>query len=106
MVPIQGAARQAGNLQTHDQSYLAQAHLRDQALKAGAVHRGGTGLAQVLVNHDNPPSVPAQRQRSVAQGILASGTFRVFYHLVQGTLAHIQHGLPLQMPCGHVLQGG
>src|SRR5712692_6802805 len=45
------------------------------------------------------------RNGSLAQAILACGAFRVFEHLVQRTLTHVQHGLPREMLCSDFLQG-
>src|SRR5215471_21103254 len=68
---------QARDLQPQDQAHLTQAHIGNQALKTGPVGRGGTGMAQILIDDDNPFRRPAARHRTLLQRILACGAFRM-----------------------------
>jgi hypothetical protein len=61
-------------------------------------------LTEILINDDNARGFPSQRNGSLTQGILTGGAFRIFQHLMQGALPHVQHRLTREMACGDFLQ--
>jgi len=84
---------------------MAKPHLGHEPLKSSPIDGACSRLAQVLINDDNARGFPAQRNGSLAQAILARGAFGIFEHLMESTLAHVQHGLTREMSCGDFLQG-
>src|SRR5437899_1738263 len=103
-MPIERTARESRDLQTHDQPHVAKSDLSHQTLEAQPIDHRGSRLAQILINDDNTLCGPSQRKSALAQTILACRAFGVFEDLVQGTLAHVQHRLAREMPCGDFVQ--
>jgi hypothetical protein len=104
-VPVGVVARQPGDFQAQHDAGPAHADVGDQPLEAVAALGGGARASQVLVDHDHLLGRPAQRDRPLAQRVLAVGGGGVLDHLAQGGLAHIQVGGPAQVLCGHLLGG-
>jgi hypothetical protein len=103
MVPIARVACKPGDFQPQDQSYLPESNFGDEPLEAQAVDGGSSRVAQILINHDNALVCLSQRASSLTQRILAGGTFRVLYYLLQSTLTHIQTCQTGKMLSGDVL---
>lgn len=97
LVPVPAAAGQAGHLDPPHETDMVQPDLGDQTLETGAGHRTRPRLAQVLVDHQDPVRLPAQRDRPVHQGVLQPGRLLMVDELLAGGLADIDHREPLQM---------
>ena len=76
---------------------MPQADLGHQRLEAGPVGGGGAGVALVAVDDDDPLERPAERDRPVAQGVLADGALGVLQHLPQRALPDVEVGQPRQV---------
>jgi len=83
---------------------MAKPHLGHEPLKPSPIDGACPRLTQVLINDHNARGIPAQRNGSLAQAILARGAFGIFEHLMESTLAHVQHGLTREMSCGDFVQ--
>ena len=104
-VPVGVVARQPRDLEPEHDPGPAQADLGDQLLEALAVGRRGAGLALVGVDHDDPLGRPAERDRALAQRVLALGGLGVQGHLAQRRLAHIQERGPREVLGGDLRRG-
>src|SRR5258705_12511594 len=80
-VPVGGISRQTGSLQAEHNARLAQADFRDQFLKPFSIDSGGSGLAEITVDHDDSLHRPAQGHGMLAQTVLALGALGVFQYL-------------------------
>jgi len=96
-VPIAGVARQAGDLQAHDDARAARADLADQSLKALAVFGRSAGLAEVAVDDHDALLGPAEHYSTLPKLVLPSRAFGVFEHLMQRRLADVEVGVLAQM---------
>ena len=92
LVPIAVVARQARGIQAEDQAGLAQADLRDQVLKAVPAITGRPRAPEILVDHLDPFSGPAQHHRAIDQTVLQLGALLMLTHLTGRRLAHIDEG--------------
>jgi hypothetical protein len=88
-VPVGVVARQPRDLEPEHDPGAAHPDLGDQLLEALAVGRRGAGPALVGVDHDDPLGRPAERDRALAQRVLALGRLAVQGHLAQRRLTHI-----------------
>jgi hypothetical protein len=70
LVPISIVARKARRVQTHHQTSLAQADLRDQRLKTVTITAGGARFAKVVIDDMNPLARPAEEGCSLDKAIL------------------------------------
>jgi hypothetical protein len=96
-VPIGGVAGEAGDLQAHDDSGLAEHHLADEFLEAVA-HRGGrAGLAEITIDDAHPLGRPACGNRTVTQRVLTLCALAVLGDLPQGRLTHVEIGVALEV---------
>src|SRR5205807_858605 len=68
-----------------------------QPLKADALAGIGRGLAQILVDDGDLLGVPAERQRLLAEAVLALGTLAVLFQLKDGGLADVEIGFALEV---------
>lgn len=67
-MPVGAIARQARDLQSHDDAGLAEPHVRDQPLETGAIARRGARLALIAVDDDDSLLRPTERHCTPAQG--------------------------------------
>ena len=78
----------------HDPN-LAQANFRSQPLKAGTEGSAAAGPALIFIDHLDATRRPTQLDRSLAQIVLAFGTFAILGHLQPGRLPYVDEGRPL-----------
>jgi hypothetical protein len=96
-MPVGVVARQARDLQPQHDAGVPQRHLGDQVLEAVTLTRLGTGQAQIAVDDVHPLDGPAQRDRTLAQRVLALGALGVLEHLAQRRLANVQERVATKM---------
>lgn len=77
---------------------MVEADLGNQPLQAGPVHQAGRRLPQVLIDHQDPGSRPAQIDGPLRESVLQPGRFRVVENLLRGRLTNIDDREPVQMP--------
>ena len=75
-VPVGVVARQAGHLEAEHDPGASHPDLSDEALEPLAVGCRGGGVRLVLVDHHNSLGRPAERDRALAQRVLALGRTR------------------------------
>jgi IstB-like ATP binding protein len=88
-VPVGRAAREAADLEAEHDPDLAEADRGDEAREALAV-AVGTRAPEIAVDHDDPVGRPAERDRSLAQRVLALGALGVLEHLAERALPDVQ----------------
>ena len=69
-IPVGVVARQARDLQTQHDAYMAECHFRRHAGESGALHRSGAGQAEIFIDHDHLFSGPSQLAGPFHQSIL------------------------------------
>lgn len=60
-------------------------------------------MPQILVNDDDLVLRPAQRHRTLTQGVLAGRAFAMLQDLLERTLAHVETGETTQLLCGDLV---
>ena len=96
-VPVGTVARQARDLEPHDDAGPTQTDLAHQALKTFAPGRRGTGLALVAVDDDDLLIVPAEGSCATTQRVLPLRALDVLDHLSHRGLPDVQVGTTLEM---------
>ena len=96
-MPIGRVARQAGDLEAHDDAGLAERDFADEFLEAVARGGAGSGLAEVAVDDVDALGRPACGDRAITQRILALRALAVLGDLAQRRLADIEIGVALEM---------
>src|SRR5215207_3126793 len=76
---------------------MVQADFRDEALEAHPVLRTRAGLAEVVVDHQDPPLRPAQGPRAGRQAVLQVRGLRVVQDLLGGGLPDVDDGQPFEV---------
>jgi hypothetical protein len=102
-MPIRRIPCQPGNFQAQHDTGFAQAHLRNQSLKALPIDSRWAGLSQIAVDDDDVLNGPAQGNGMLAQSVLPLRAFGIFEHLAKRGLADVKIGIPLQVPGIHFL---
>ena len=97
LIPVPRAARQARDLDAQNDADMIQTDFGHQPLKAGPTLGARPGTAQILIDQEDLRGGPAQLHRPIHQGVLQPGRLLVALHLLQRGLAHVDHGLALQM---------
>src|SRR5215218_1713864 len=77
---------------------MPQRDLCDQALEANPMLRARARLAQVVIDQDNPGSLPSQRHRPVHQRVLQPRGLLVAHHLLPGGLPDVHHRQAFTVP--------
>lgn len=95
-------ACQTGHLDAQYQPDMPQGDLADQALEARPRYRAGPGPAQVIVDHQHPARLPAQRDSPVDQRVLQPRGLTVIKNLPAGGLTHVHDRECVAMPPGHL----
>jgi hypothetical protein len=91
-MPVGRVARQARDLESEHDLGVAHADLAHELLEAFSVDARRTGLAKVGVDHVHPLDGPAERHRSLTQGVLAPGALGVVEDLPHRGLAYVRTG--------------
>jgi hypothetical protein len=102
-MPVSAVPREARNFQAEYDPGTAQANLRHQPLKAGAIGRRRTRLSEVVVNDRDLFDGPAQGYRPLAERVLSLGAFGVLEYLPQRGLPDVQVSVAPQMTGGNFL---
>src|SRR4051794_2520664 len=103
MIPVLRRAGQATQFESQDQADMVQAHLGEQALKAGALLDGAAAPALILVDHHDAFPRPTKGRGIIGQGILTLPRFLVIKDLLRAGLADIDDRYFAKMP---VAEGG
>jgi hypothetical protein len=91
LLPVAAVAREAGDLPGGHSSNLAQAHLRDHALEAGAQGSARGRTPEVLVDYLDLR--PAELQETITHGVLQPLALAIVLHLMNRGLADVEHRL-------------
>jgi hypothetical protein len=82
-MPIGGVPRQARHFQAEHDPDATQTDFGHQTLETFSIRRAGAGLSKIVVDHDNPIKLPAQRYSALPQCILAVRALGVLENLAQ-----------------------
>lgn len=82
---------------------MVEAHLRNQTLEASPLFTLGGGVAQIIVDDQNPLLGPAQLTRTANQPVLQPGGLFVLEHLLSGGLPDVDHRQTLEMDGTYLL---
>src|SRR6266508_6454866 len=77
---------------------MPQRDLCDQTLEANSMLRTRARLAQVVIDQDNPGSLPSQRHRPVHQRVLQPRGLLVAHHLLPRGLPDVHHRQAFTVP--------
>jgi hypothetical protein len=96
-VPISRVARQARDLQAHDNARLAERHLAHELLEAVTRRCTRSRLAEIAVDDTNALDRPARGNGPIAQRVLALRALTVLSDLPERRLTDVEVGVALEM---------
>ena len=102
-VPVGGVTRESRDLEPQHDTGASHPDIGHELLETFPFDRGGTRLAEISIDNDDPIVWPAQRDRALAERILAFGTLGVLKHLPDRRLPDIQVGAALEVTGGDFL---
>ena len=98
VVPVLAGPGQPARLQPEDQPDPIQGHLGEQPLEARPSFDRLAALAQVVVDHLDLRTGPAEGEGAIGQGVLAGGRFLMVEDLLGGRLPDVDDRGPVEMP--------
>lgn len=96
-VPVSRVAREARDLQAHDNAGLAEPHLAHELLEAVARCRTRSRLAEIAIDDMNALDRPARGDGPIAQRILALRALTVLGDLAERRLTDVEVGIAPEM---------
>ena len=104
-VPVSRVAREARDLQAHDNAGLAEPHLAHELLEAVARCRTRSRLAEIAIDDMNALDRPARGDGPIAQRILALRTLTVLGDLAERRLTDVEVSIAPEMIGGDLGSG-
>ncbi len=102
-MPILAGARQPAHLQAQNQTDPIRTDFRQHALEAAAPLGRTAAVPLVFVDHLHRRGGPAERHRTIRQGVLPQRRLSVFEHLLGRRLPHVHNRGPFEMLVGDLL---
>src|SRR3990167_8491650 len=102
-MPVCRIARESRHLESEHDAGAAHADLCDEPLEAHAIGSGRAGLAKIGVDDDDAVDRPAERDRALAQRVLAVGALGILDDLPHRRLPHVQIRRTSKMMRGNLL---
>ena len=102
-MPVCRVPSKARDFESEDDTRPAHAHFHDEPLKAVAVGRRRTRLAQIVVYRDDLIILPAERDGAFPERVLAGGTLGMLQRLARGGLTDVEKGAALELAGSQLL---
>src|SRR5215468_8484372 len=96
-MPVLARARQAAHLDTQHEADVVQADLGQEPLEPQPAFSGRRAAALVLVDDEDPLLRPAQRDRSLRQGVLKLLRLAIARDLLRSRLANVNDRQALEV---------
>lgn len=84
LMPVLGGASQSRHVHPEHQADVIQSHLGHQTWKALAAFHAGSGLTEVVIDHQDPFFRPTQGHSTMHQAVWQLGGGLVIEHLLHG----------------------